>query len=166
MTVSDLGIEGKTAPAWDVDAWFNLAEGVGRVEVGDFAGRVVYMYGFQSWCPGCHSRGFPTMAEVQRHFFDNDNVVFIAIQTVFEGFDVNGPDQALSSLATHGLSMPVGHDPGRDGRGSEVMRRYRSGGTPWIVLIDREGIVRFNGFHAEPDDLINQIEALLDEATE
>jgi hypothetical protein len=29
------------------------------------------------------------------------------------------------------------------------MRRYRTGGTPWTVIIDRAGIVRFNDFHIE-----------------
>lgn len=161
MTASNLGIEGMKAPVWDVEEWFNLDNGVSRLDVDDLAGKVVYLYGFQSWCPGCHSHGFPTLAAVQRHFSDNHDVAFVAIQTVFEGFDVNGLTEALASVNSHGLSVPVGHDPGRDGLGSDVMRRYRSGGTPWIVLIDRDGIVRFNGFQADATDLIERIEALL-----
>jgi thiol-disulfide isomerase/thioredoxin len=161
MTTQHLRIERMRAPAWNVDTRFNLEEGKSRVELGDVASEVVYLYGFQSWCAGCNSHGFPTMAAVQRHFVDNDEVAFVALQTVFEGFDVNGPDEVLASVTRHGLSVPVGHDPGQDGNGSDVIRRYRSGGTPWIVLIDQKGIIRCNGVQADPGDLIDTIEALL-----
>jgi hypothetical protein len=122
---------------------------------------VVYLFGFQSWCTGCHTHGFPTLVAVQDRFADDDRVVFVALQTVFEGFEINGPDEALASVKKHGLSLPVGHDPGLDGHGSDVMRSYRSGGTPWTVLIDQANVVRFNGFQAAPGDLIRTIETLL-----
>jgi len=161
MTTRHLGIEGMRAPAWNVDTWFNLEEGKRRVELDDLTGKVVYLYGFQSWCAGCNSHGLPTMSAVQRHFADNDEVAFVALQTVLEGFDVNCPDEALASVTRHGLSVPVGHDPGQDRSSSDVMRPYRSGGTPWIVLIDQNGIIRLNGLQADPGDLIDTIEALL-----
>ena len=56
------------------------------------------------------------------------------------------------------LSLP-------DGRRSLVMQRYRTGGTPWIILIDREGRVRFNDFHAEAEQLQRTIQQLGTEAT-
>jgi hypothetical protein len=40
------------------------------------------------------------------------------------------------------------------------MGRYRSGGTPWIVIIDKKGIVRFNGFHLSPAKAIRLIDQL------
>lgn len=160
MTTQHLGIEGARAPARNVDTWFNPGEGRSRVELDDLAGKVVYLYGLQSWCAGCNSHGSPTMVAVQRHFVDNDEVAFVAVQTIFEGFDVNGPDEALASVTRHGLPAPVGHDPGHDGNGSDVIRRHRSRGTSGIVLIDQNGIVRCNGFQADPGDLIGTIEAL------
>ena len=66
MTTRHLGIEGMKAPAWNVDTRFNLEEGKRRVELDDLAGKVVYLHGFQSWCEGCNSQGFPTMSAVQR----------------------------------------------------------------------------------------------------
>jgi thiol-disulfide isomerase/thioredoxin len=160
-TIRQLGIKGAKAPAWNVDTWFNLEDGKKRLELSELSGKVVYLFGFQSWCTGCHTSGFPAFAAVQDHFADDDRVVFVALQTVFEGFEVNGPDEALASVNKHGLSVPVGHDPGRDGHGSDVMRSYRSGGTPWTVVIDQANVVRFNGFQADPGDLIRTIETLL-----
>ena len=83
------GIEGRPAPAWQVERWFNLPEGTDTLDVSDFRGKVVYLYGFQAWCPGCHSRGFPTLKTLSTRFADADDVAFVAIQTTFEGFDSN-----------------------------------------------------------------------------
>ena len=43
------GIQDRAAPSWGVQTWFNLPEGVSELDVADFAGRVVYLYCFQSW---------------------------------------------------------------------------------------------------------------------
>ena len=44
---------------------------------------------------------------------------------------------------------------------SVVMRRYRSGGTPWTVIIDRDGVVRYNDFSVQPTRAISLIDRLL-----
>ncbi len=63
-----LGIVGQLAPAWQVDRWFNLPEGADSLDVSDLHGKVVYLFCFQSWCPGCHSHGFPALQQVSEHF--------------------------------------------------------------------------------------------------
>ena len=158
------GILGHKAPAWQVDEWYNLGDDVERIDVSDFRGRIVYLFGFQSWCPGCHSHGFPTLQAVEKHYRDNDDVVFVAIQTVFEGYHVNTSDKAQSTVAQFNLDIPVGHDSGA-GAGSAVMRRYRAGGTPWAVIIDRDGFVQFNGFSIRPERAVALINRLLKEPT-
>lgn len=40
------------------------------------------------------------------------------------------------------------------------MRRYRTGGTPWVVLLDGEGVVRYNDFHIGPEQAVERIERL------
>ena len=67
---------------------------------------LIYLYWFQAWCPGCHSHGFPTMKSVKEAIEGRglaSGVCFIAVQTVLEGHDQNGVDQALESVARHGL---------------------------------------------------------------
>ena len=42
------------------------------------------------------------------------------------------------------------------------MVRYRSGGTPWTVIIDPEGKVVYNHFHIESHNAVGLIQNLLD----
>jgi len=157
-----LGILGRSAPELEVDAWFNLPEEIEQVSLADLKGKVVYLFFFQSWCPGCHSHGFPAMVEAYEHFEEETDVVFIAVQTTFEGYGSNTADRAEESVASYGLPIPVGHDSDEEGKGVSLMRKYRSGGTPWTVLIDRDGVVRFNGFQISGPDAIGAVQALLD----
>ena len=160
-----LGIEGQQAPEWGVVQWFNLPRDKASLSLRDVAGKIVYLYCFQSWCPGCHASGFPTLLAVRDGLQNETQVAFVAMQTVFEGFDVNTLEQAKEVARRYELDIPFGHDPGPDGRRSLVMQRYRTGGTPWIVLIDREGRVRFNGFHEEAEQLKRMIQRFDTEAT-
>lgn len=155
------GIAGLEAPDWDVSNWLNLSTQQPIPQVGDFKEQILYLYFFQSWCPGCHSHGFPTLNEVKAHYAQNRDVNFLAIQTVFEGFESNTLETAALTAERHNLTFPIGHDANLDGRFSQVMQDYRSGGTPWTVLIDKKGVVRFNDFHAEAPQMVEIIDTLL-----
>ena len=140
---SPRGIEGQQAPPLQGVAWVQTIDNATpKVE----KGKVNYLFFFQSWCPGCHSHGFPTLKKMKKEF---PEVNFIAVQTVFEGFSSNTKERALANVETFGLDISVGHD-GSYGNPSPLMRRYRSGGTPWTVIIDKNNIVRFNDFRLTP----------------
>ncbi len=157
---SERGILGKPAPAWSVGQWLNLPPGKKKIDIQDFYGKVLYLFCFQSWCPGCHSSGFPTLQKVMSRFRDNDDVAFVAIQTVFEGFASNTFAHAKEAARKYKLTIPVGQS-GEHGIQSHVMARYRSGGTPWVVIIDRNGVVRYNDFHVGVDQADKVIRAAL-----
>ena len=55
----------------------------------------------------------------------------------------------------------MGHDAGPNDSHSILMKRYRSGGTPWTIIIDRDGVVRYNDFSIEPQYAIALIGRLL-----
>lgn len=157
------GITGRAAPAI-AGQWLNVHAGEVAPDVRAAAaqGKVVYLFFFQSWCPGCHSRGFPTLKAVRERFADDDRVVFAAVQTVFEGFGTNDADSAMKAMMEHGLDdLPVAQDAGPAGSGSVTMRRYRSGGTPWTVIIGPDGVVRFDGFRINTGQAVGLIERLL-----
>ena len=84
-----LGILKRQAPSWKVTQWFHLPDGKTSLDVDDFKGKVVYLYCFQSWCPGCHSHGFPTLQQLTKHYANDPDVAFVAIQTTFEGYGFN-----------------------------------------------------------------------------
>ncbi len=158
----ELGISGLAAPEWEVSEWFNLPDSGSTLHLRDFEDRVVYLYCFQSWCPGCHSHGFPTMKAVVESFADRPEVAFVAVQTVFEGFEVNTAQAALDTVAEFGLDIPIGHDVGPGQTVSPLMMDYRSGGTPWTVFIDRLRRVRFNGFSITPSDAMTGLTTLIE----
>ena len=158
------GIRGREAPPWTVDRWFNLPAGADAVDVGDFRGKVVYLFFFQHRCPACHEHGFPTLKAVEAHFADDDDVVFVAIQTTWRGVSADTADKALPTVLKYGMDIPVGHaGNGADGSGPGIMETYRTPGTPWTVIVDREGIVQFDYWGIDVDKAVNLVEVLLAE---
>jgi thiol-disulfide isomerase/thioredoxin len=154
------GIVARKAPPLHANEWFGLAKGASTFDVSAHKGKVIYLFFFQSWCPGCHSRGFPALAAVADHYKGSADVVFATVQTVFEGFGINTAAAGLHDVQERGLDLPFGHDPGPKGKRSLTMGRYRSGGTPWTVIIGPDGVVRFDGFRISPKRAISLIERL------
>ncbi|MCH7878660.1 MAG: redoxin domain-containing protein, partial [candidate division Zixibacteria bacterium] len=64
----DLGILDRPAPDWSVEKWHNLPPGKQSLDISDYKGKVLYLYCFQSWCPGCHKHGFPTLQKMLANF--------------------------------------------------------------------------------------------------
>ena len=94
------GIKGKSAPHLKVDEWVSLPKGQKTgPKLDDLKGKVIYLYCFQSWCPGCHSSGFPTLQKVIKEFGDDPDVAILTVQTVFEGFGTNTTDAAKKIVA-------------------------------------------------------------------
>ncbi len=151
-----LGILGQKAPSWKVTQWANLPGGQGPLDVGDYKGKVLYLYCFQSWCPGCHSHGFPVLQYLVEEYKGDSEVAFVAIQTTFEGFDSNTFDQAKKMGIKYELNIPIGQS-GTEKKKSAVMKSYRTGGTPWSIIIDKEGIVRFNDYFIKAEKAVEVI---------
>ena len=55
---------------------------------------------FQSWCPGCHSRGLPDLKKMVDALKEKDNISFLAIQTVFEGHKSNTYEKMVETPKT------------------------------------------------------------------
>ncbi len=91
----------------------------------------------------------------------NSTVAFVAIQTVFEGFESNPLERAKEVAQQYSLEIPFGHDPGSEDSIPNIMQGYRTGGTPWTILIDPKGIVRFNDYQADAMHLCQRIEDML-----
>ena len=141
---------GQKAPSWEVDEWFNLGDKK-TLDITDFKGKTVYLYFFQSWCPGCHSSGFPTLVKMIEKYKDDDSVAFVTIQTVFEGFKANTPEKAKQCAEKFKLSIPVGHS-GINNEPSRVMRAYKTRGTPWTVIIGLDGLIKHCRFRLSVDE--------------
>lgn len=154
-TDSRYGIEGYKAPELELSGWTDRDGKPTEFSISDSKGKWVFLKCFQYWCPGCHSSGFPTLQAVQNEFGDNPKVAIAAVQTVFEGFTTNTEDRVEQMRDRYALTVPMAHDPGvPDISAPFVMRNYRTGGTPWLILIDPTGTVVFNSFHVDQTKLI------------
>jgi hypothetical protein len=158
------GIEGHPAP--DFSLPLNLhADGTPSSEpltLASLKGDFRLLYCFQSWCPGCHSSGFPALTEIVQAFLDKPGRLSCAvIQTVFEGFEENSYEALIQTRTRYPLAVPFAHDEGegKPGHGSVIMRDYHNGGTPWFILIAPDGRVVFNDFRIQPQGVIDAVNA-------
>ena len=150
----EYGIVGRFAPELEVDYWIDAEGEPGGFSLGEHENKWIFLKCFQSWCPGCHSHGFPALKEISEALADQSNVVFAGIQTVFEGHTVNTVDKVREIQLQYDLRMPMGHDPGARGVSPTTMRDYRTGGTPWMILIDPQHRVVFNDFGIDVEKAI------------
>jgi len=154
------GILGQDAPEITVDKWMHIPKGQEIPTPESLKNKVVYMYCYQSWCPGCHSSGFPTLKEVSAEFKDSDDVEFIVVHTVFEGFSVNTPAKWKSVADRHGLHHLRFAHSGTEKQRSSIMRNFKTRGTPWTVIIGKDGKVKYNAFHIKPNEASKLIKEL------
>ena len=151
---------GNKAPELTLDDWSFLGKGQAAPRLKDYQGKVVYLYCYQSWCPGCHKSGFPALKKISDEFNANDDIAFFVIQTVFEGFTTNTEDKIADTRKKYDLDLPFAHDDG-GGKGSALMRDYQTRGTPWHIIIDKQGRVVFCGFHVDPEKTIASLKQLI-----
>lgn len=157
------GIEGQKAPEIELDYWIDANGEPGQFSVTESRGKWVFLKCFQNWCPGCHSSGFPTLQAFSKKFADHPDVAIAGIQTVFEGYRSNTLEDVRKLQLRYDLPITMGHDPGNPDTHERpvTMQAYRTGGTPWLILIDPEGVVVYNNFHVNSDSLIEYVESQL-----
>lgn len=155
------GILGGDAPELDKAIYWIDVNGKERetLQLSDYEDKFKVIYCFQSWCPGCHSRGLPALQKMMEALKNNDKIVFMAIQTVFEGIHTNTKDKLLKTQEQYNLEIPFGHDVGDEttNNRSSTMYNYKTGGTPWFIFIDQQGKVVFNDFHLDEEKAIEYL---------
>lgn len=128
-------------------------------------GRVIVAGAFQMLCPGCVSELIPQLRQVHA-LFKGAEVSVLGLHTVFEHHDAMGPISLKAFLHENRITFPVAIDnsqmPGKPI--PKTMEHYAMQGTPTMLLIDREGILRRQSFGHMPDmQLGAEIMALLNE---
>ncbi len=156
------GIEGQQAPELKVGQWIDGEGKPTTFKLSEHKGKFIFMEFWQAWCPGCHKHGFPSLKKISDEFKDNKHFVPVAIQTTFEGFAVNNAKQMRAIQMRYDLDIVFGHDEGSEGVHPHTMKSYRSGGTPWAVLISPEGKVIYNDFSISPESAIAYLKKAID----
>jgi methionine-R-sulfoxide reductase len=161
------GITDQLAPPLGITEWRDAAgQPMVGYDLAQMPGQYKLIFCFQDNCPGCHRTGFPTLIKLVEAFRGSRIISFAAIQTVFEEFADNTVDRGFANQTRYALPIPFGHDAGPDGSGSLLMQRYRSGGTPWFILINPEGVVLFNHYHLDADRLADSLRQLAQQRPE
>ena len=103
--------------------------------------------------------------EKYRNEVKNGRLVFLSIHTVFEGHKFQNPKRLRLYLQQKGIHHLVGIDRHQEGEViPETMKRYRTRGTPEMVIIDQQGLIRFQRFGGfDPTEAEALIEKLLEQ---
>ena len=149
------------APPLEVSKWFNTET---PLSLTDLRGQVVAIEAFQMLCPGCVSHGLPQAQRIADTF--GDDVTVLGLHTVFEHHDAMAPVSLEAFLHEYRIGFPVGVDAHDQPGGMPItMTRYQLHGTPSLILIDRAGRVRLNGFgHIDDLTVGATLARLIDEA--
>lgn len=142
------------APEWKISQWLNVAK---PTSLEHLRGRVVVVYAFQMLCPGCVSHGLP-QAKAIREAFSEADVAVIGLHTVFEHHEVMNERALQTFLHEYRIRFPVGID--QADANSDIpmtMQMYRLRGTPSILVIDQQGILRYHHFGTLEDLRIGAI---------
>lgn len=150
------------AKKFEVNHWVDAnGDKIQPIELSDFDGKFKVLYCFQSWCPGCHSRGLPALQKMVDALKENKNVAFLAIQTVFEGHQANTYEKMVETQKQYDLKIPFGHDAGDDDKStSNIMKNFRTGGTPWFIFIDKKDNIVFADFHLNENAAIEFLKSM------
>jgi thiol-disulfide isomerase/thioredoxin len=136
------------APELETSQWFNSDA---PLSLDALRGKVVALHAFQMLCPGCVSHGIPQTQRIHETF-DPADVAVLGLHTVFEHHEAMRPVSLQAFLHEYRVGFPVGVDaPGDEDGIPRTMRAYELRGTPSLILIDRNGYLRYHAFGQAPD---------------
>jgi hypothetical protein len=138
---------GNAAPEWATTRWFNHE---GLLTLQSLRGRIVALHAFQMLCPGCVQHGLPQAKRMHELF--GEVITVVGLHTVFEHHEAMTPVSLAAFLHEYRVRFPVGVDAAStDGPIPRTMAAYGMQGTPSLLLIDRQGYLRWHGFGAADD---------------
>ena len=128
-------------PELQVSEWLNTPE---PLSLAVLRGQVVVVHAFQMLCPGCVSHGLPQAKRLTQVFAGRELAV-LGLHTVFEHHAVMTAAALRVFLHEYRIGFPVGIDmPGESGPMPRTMQAYAMGGTPTLLVFDRQGRLQLN----------------------
>ncbi len=136
------------APELLVQNWFNTDR---PLLLSGLRGRVVVLAAFQVLCPNSVAGAVPQARRIHETFEPQD-VAVIGLHATFEHHDAISVPVIKAFIQEYRLKFPIALDqPNPTGPIPHTMERYKMRGTPSLVLIDRQGLVRKHAFGAVDD---------------
>jgi hypothetical protein len=137
------------APELLVQTWFNTDR---PLLLAGLRGRVVVLSAFQVLCPNSIGAGIPQAQRIYETFAPSD-VTVIGLHSTFEHHDAFSTAVLKAFIHEYRLKFPIALDqPNPTSPIPHTMDRYKMRGTPSLILIDRNGMLRKHAF-GPVDDL-------------
>ncbi len=140
-------LKNRPAPDWQVEKWLGSDNDLSLAQL---RGKVVVLHAFQMLCPGCVTHGIPQAKRIQSSFPD---VAVIGMHTVFEHHDAMQPHALAAFMHEYRINFPVAVDQPGSQSMPKTMEAYQMRGTPTLILIDAQGILRYHYF-GRPEDMM------------
>lgn len=136
------------APELAVHCWFNTDR---PIDLAGLRGRVVALVAFQALCPQSVAVAIPQAKRIHETFAPSD-VSVIGLHATFEHHEAYSQATVKAFIQEYRLKFPIALDSaGTTGPIPQTMDRYQMRGTPSLVLIDRQGMIRKHAFGAAED---------------
>lgn len=136
------------APELTAQTWFNTDR---PLQLAGLRGRVVVLSAFQVLCPHSIAHGVPQARRIYETFEPND-VTVIGLHTTFEHHAAYSTAVLNAFIHEYRLKFPIALDTANAaGPIPQTMDRYNMRGTPSLVLIDRNGLIRKHAYGAVDD---------------
>ncbi len=140
-------------PTHEIDAvdWLNTPT---PLTLQSLRGRVVVVAVFQMLCQGCARHSLP-QARTLHALLPPSEAVLIGLHSVFEHHHVMTPEALRVFAHEYGLTFPIAIDRPAPGPGKglpSTMSRWGLGGTPTLLVFDRNGTLALQHF-GHVDDL-------------
>ncbi len=112
-----------------------------------FRKKPVYLVFWATWCPVCRAE-IPALIKIHQQF--GEAITFLAINV--------GQDDSIKKVRKYQEDYQLPYKLAFD-QGSIISRMYGVVGTPWQVIIDVNGKIRYRGSHT-PENLEQHMETL------
>lgn len=139
---------GQRAPDFELQTFALNAEQGESFKLSQHLGsKPVYLVFWATWCPICRAE-IPNIKKIHQQLGDDIKIIAINI----------GQDDSVTAMREYQQQHQLPYSLGFD-QDTKISRLYGVRGTPWQVIIDVNGVVRYRS-HRTPEQLPKHISKL------